>query len=305
VVEGTPDRLVVERTFSLATDPYLAEARVLGRRVVPASIAWEALAAAAELLLGAPVTGARALNLAGPLLLDGSSRLSVRVEAERTGPAAAQTTLYVLADGGAPRVRLAGEFSTAPAPAIAVPRDVARALDRRGQSRNGHAIAASAETALHLGETVAGCVWARSLSFCELVGGIRAESEDLFPAHPSPRFVLSPAVLECAFMLAGFGWYALARQSGLPADIERIALGRPVEPGEEVHCHVRLRASTPDTITADLLLVGADRAGLTALHGCRLVRADRLVDARQADAGDAVSWAQFCRTLQEPTRGNR
>jgi acyl transferase domain-containing protein/molybdopterin converting factor small subunit len=300
VIEKSASRLVVERLFAATTDYYLQDARVAGRACVPAAIAWEALAETAELLLGAPVTAASALKSAGPLFLDGDGRVQVRIEAERAGDGV-HATLFVRTDGGAPKVRCGAEFTAAAATPIAVARDVGRALDRRGQSRNGHAVTA-ADPGVQLGETLGGCVWARSLSFCELVGGIRADSEMLFEAVTAPRFVLAPAVLECAFMLAGFGWYALTRQSGIPVEVERIAIGRAPELDEEVLCHVKLRQGNGDTVSCDLVLLGADRVPLFELSGVKLMPVDRVVDMA-TNAPDAVSWTRFCQALQDRNGG--
>jgi hypothetical protein len=104
-------------------------------------------------------------------------------------------------------------------------------------------------------------------------------------------------------MLAGFGWYALAGQSGLPDHVDRIILGRPPLRDEEVLCHVRLRTSTSDSVTADLTLVGGDRELVLRVVGGRLVRIERLIDMAPKEGADAVSWAHFSRALQEPGGG--
>ena len=128
VVEHSASRLVVERLFAATSDYYLQESRVAGRACVPAALAWEALAEAAELLLGAPVTGAAALQSAGPIFLDADGRAEVRVEVERAADGSAHATLLVRSDGVA-KVRCGAELSAAAAAPIAVPRDVGRALD--------------------------------------------------------------------------------------------------------------------------------------------------------------------------------
>jgi hypothetical protein len=302
VVTRDDDRLVAQRLFAPLTDPYLRDSLVDGRPFVPSALAWEALAESAELLLGVPVGGATELRAAGPLFLDADGQLAVRLEAERAGDRVL-ATLFAEVAGGAPKVRFGAEFHAADGAQLVVPRDVARAIDRRGQNgRNGHAVAADGP--LQLGEALGGCVWARSLSFCELIGGIRAESEALFEPPRTPRFVLAPAVLECAFMLAGFGWYALTRQRGVPVGIEQLHVGRAPSEDEEVLCHVRLRASTTDGVFCDLYLLGADRTPLMQLRGLRMMRLERVVDM-ETERLDEVSWARFCQSLQDRVRGPR
>jgi acyl transferase domain-containing protein len=292
------DRLVATRTLSLETDRYLADAQLAGRRCVPSGMALEALAEAASLLLDAEVRTALDLKSAGPLLVGDRGECAIELEAVRVGEGRAQVTLYVLDAGSRRQVRFGGEFSASVAPAPATPRAVLRALDRRGQSRNGRALSGAQTGELHLGETIGGCVWARSLSFCEVIGGIRADDDRLFYGLDRPKLALGPALLECAFMLAGFGWYALAQAVGVPVDIEHIELGRAAEADEEVLCHVRLRGATSTTVTADLVLLGGDYQPIMSVRGCRLMQVDRMVDFSPEPDTATGSWAHFCRALK-------
>jgi hypothetical protein len=304
VLEESEGRVVVARVYSVETDAYLADAQLAGRRCVPAAMAWEAMAEAAELVLGgAQLTAAEELRCAGALLLDAGGRCDVVIEAVRSAPERAQVTLSMRGPRGVRQVRFGGEFTSARTPPAPVPRSALRSLDRRARERNGHTLSAAQDEQVQLGETLGGCVWARTVSFCELVGGIRAETDRLFYGVDTPRLALNPALLECALMLAGFGWYALAQQSGVPVDVERVELGQPADPDAELLCHVRLRATTPTTVTADLVVIDAEQRLVMAVRGCRLMLVERMVDVDAAKDEAGGSWARFCRALQGPAGG--
>jgi hypothetical protein len=311
VLERSPDRVVAARTFSLARDRWLRGSLLDHRHFVPAGIAWELLAEAASLLAapGTAIRGAQDLVARGPLHVDEEEgSCEVRVEAERTEGGLVRARL-VAAHDGADSVFHEGTFRLGGSSTHDAPPEVLAALDRRGHSRNAHQLA-GARDPLHLGETLAGCVWARSASFREMLGGIEVDPAALASLASSelatdverdepPQFVLEPAVLESAFSLAGFAWFALTGLAGLPEGLDRLELGRSPRPGEEMPCLVRLRGTTPSTVTADVTVLGDDRTLIAKLRGARLVCLERL--AATEDREEQVSLRRFFRAVQRPS----
>ena len=157
---------------------------------------------------------------------------------------------------------------------------------------------------LHLGEAIGGSVWARALSFCELIGGISVTDEALVSGSAEPAFVLSPSVFESGLMLTGFGWYSLTGLAGVINEIERVLLGRVPLPYEELSCHLRLRRSTPSSVTADLTILGEGFAPVMKMIGVRMVRLDALLlpprgDNKEEHPALGTSWESYRVLLED------
>jgi hypothetical protein len=313
VVERADGRLVADALFSSSRDRYLQGMRLAGRPSVPISMAWEALAEAAELLDSHRITSIVDLRSHRPLFLDERGERWVTVEATMLGPGRVRATLTSGEHEG-PMIHQEGIFLTGGSPEIDVPRNVTSALRAHSRAEPG----ALAFRPLHLGEALGGAVWARALSFCELIGGISAAEESLFMSHDvgssqqgalrlpgkaEPAFVLSPAVLESGLMFAGFGWYSLTGLVGVPVEIERTLLGREPLPHEELPCHLRLRRSTGTSMTADVTILGADGAAVIKMIGLRLMRLDVHLSprppGREEGLEESRSWDQYRAALEE------
>jgi acyl transferase domain-containing protein len=308
VFEHTADRVVVTRTFSLARDPWLRASVVGHRHAVPAGIAWELCAEAASMFgkSGAKVRAATDLVARGPLYVADGEACEVRIEAVRvhagaSGVQRVHARLLANDDGGL-AVFHEGVFELGVPTEAVAPAGALRAIDRRGQPRNAHQLSAARDP-VHLGETLAGCVWARSSSFREMTGGIEVDPFVLAPDAPDseagPQFVIAPGVLENAFALAGFAWFALTGLAGTPEALERLELGRAPLPSEELPCWVRLRESNASTVVADITVLGADRTLIAILRGARLGCLELPGDGSERE--ESVTWRRFFRAVQRPS----
>jgi malonyl CoA-acyl carrier protein transacylase len=311
------DRLVLERRFSLVEQPGLRDFMAAGERYVPASWCWSLLAEAAEVLLGAPVAQATGLGTAGLLVLarDPAEGVTVRIEARRESDGWVAGELVPLGEVSA---RCHARFSARPADGAVLddrPKQAwALALERRAA---GEREASGGGHGVHLAEIPGGSVWARPLSFCELVGGILPIHEpSLFQPEAErengpvrSRSWMAPVVLEGAAMLAGFAWYALAGVAGLPVGIEELVPGRSFvrgvggvgAEGEEVRCYVRLRQATSTEALADAHLNGGEGGLGLRLGGLRLMRAD-LLAGRAGAPPAAATLAEYGQALRGTPR---
>jgi acyl transferase domain-containing protein len=303
VVDHSPERLVADAHFSSARDRYLSGVRLAGRPCVPVSMAFEALAEAAELLDGHRVTSVVDLRSHRPLFLDERGERWVSVEATVLGPGRVRAELTSAGEQEGRTVYQEGIFLTGGAPDIDVPRNVTAALRYRpGAEHRGRA--PTFQHPLHLGEAMSGSVWARALSFCELIGGISVTDEALLSGSAEPAFVLSPSVFESGLMLAGFGWYSLTGLAGVVNEVERVLLGRVPLPYEELACHLRLRRSTPSSMTADLTILGDGGAPVMKMIGVRMVRLDALLlpppeDSKEVYPDAGTSWESYRVLLED------
>ncbi len=302
IIEQTADRVVATRIFGFARDPWLRASVVGHRHVVPAGVAWELCAEAASIFgQGMGVRGAIDLLARGPLYVADGETCEVRIEAVRvhaSSPGVRRVHARLFANDGDGFVVLhEGVFELGAPTGTAAPAGALRAIDRGGQPST------APRDPVHLGETLAGCVWARSSSFREMIGGIEVDSSvlttDASANEAGSQFVIAPGVLENAFALAGFAWFALTGMAGTPEALERLELGRAPLPSEELPCWVRLRESNASTVVADVTVLGADRSLVANLHGVRLRRPELPGDGTERE--ESVTWRRFFRAVQRPS----
>jgi enediyne polyketide synthase len=116
--------LICTARLSLATDPYLADYRVDGLPVLPPALVLEALAEAASVLAGRPLTNATSVRLESPIVIPATGDAELLIGARRNGTTI--TTVLRCGDSSFAVEHAAAEFSCdgpaeMPAPQAAKP----------------------------------------------------------------------------------------------------------------------------------------------------------------------------------------
>ena len=124
LVEYPGVELVAEAELDTGTDPYLAEHRLDGVQLLPAVLGIEAMAQAAEALLGAPPGSLEALELERPVTVPPDGKRTIRVAALCTGDGVVEAVIRsdesaFQADHFRARLRRAAPEGASPPPGIA------------------------------------------------------------------------------------------------------------------------------------------------------------------------------------------
>ncbi|HEY7509709.1 MAG TPA: SDR family NAD(P)-dependent oxidoreductase, partial [Vicinamibacteria bacterium] len=299
-----------EARFDAAFDParqgWLADHRIHGGVLVPATAYLEvALAAAAE-VLGPGACAVRDVVLSEPLAVPAGGRRDARVTVTRdAGGAAAVQVASLDPDGGEPEgVRVHASCALAP---------------EAGDRPAGEALAAlraRCATPLAVDEYY-GTLSRAGLDFGPAFRGLtalwRGDGEALAQVRrpaDAGAYRLHPALLDACLQPLGAlreGAGAGAEgQTCLPVALDALWSLAPAE--GDVWSHVRVRAPAgAATIVADVRVYGEDGALLAALDGLRLVAAspDLLRQAVEADAEDAlyeITWSEAPLAASPATR---
>ncbi|HET7695304.1 MAG TPA: SDR family NAD(P)-dependent oxidoreductase [Vicinamibacterales bacterium] len=288
--------IIFEGRIDPATLPFLADHRVFGSAVFPATGALEMAIAAAEEAFGAGTTAVEHLSIAEPLVLAEGERHIAQVVLTPDGAASGTFQFFSRPDGhgkGEAPWRLHATAAIKPQPAAA---PAGEALDAvRARCSQAQPVDAYYEllrgTGMDYGRSFQGItqLWrgrGEALAEIRLPDGV-AEG----------GFHLHPALADACFQILGAALPAEAAADPdavyLLVDIDRLARHGAAQPAWS---HVRVRdTGSSETLVADFRLFDAAGAVLADVSGLRLKRASRdaLRAAARAGAGDwfyRVAW---------------
>jgi NAD(P)-dependent dehydrogenase (short-subunit alcohol dehydrogenase family) len=292
VTHRTRDGVELERRLDVARDAFVAQHRLFGTPIVPATFGCEILAEAAlatspgfvvervdGVSIGVPVK----LHRGRAMLLRATARVEgdrgelrrVHVEAQSSlflhGTAIQQGRLHY---GGEVTLRRAG------AP-HGVPRVLQPTLEAAPRLRSFFHMV---EDPVGLGPLFCRAEWIR-VAGDEVRGEVRAPRQrDLTLGTAHPIWQLDPLVMDAAFQIAA-NWDGRTHgYVSVPMGVERITLGRERGRSEDGHVHARVvRVDDPDVLY-DVTVASADGDLLLDIRGLRLRRVTAAGAARPEEA---------------------
>jgi acyl transferase domain-containing protein len=289
-------QIIFEGRIDLASLPFLADHRVFGTAVFPATGALEMAIAAADEAFGAGSTTIEQLSIAEPLVLADGERHVAQVVLTPDGSASGTFQFFSRPDTKEKSDTAWRLHATATIKPRSTTTSSAETLDA-ARARCAQVEDVDAYYALLRGT---GMDYGRSFQGIARLWRGRSEAlaEIRLPEGVPPgAFRLHPALADACFQILGAALAADATADPeavyLLVDIDRLTLHAAEQPAWS---HVRVRpATSPETLVADFRLFDAAGNSLADVTGLRLKRASReaLRAATRVDAGDwlyRITW---------------
>ncbi len=285
VIERSDKRVVIERTFRVDHDQFLADHVYEGNAVVPGVMGFEMMAEAAS-LLGVSNTVFEQVGFDRAIKLHHGEPVRLTATAERTTKGAAivvESHRTSKTGRELQKQHFLAEVRDE-APAAASPKE----LDELGPWLEGPQRAELYRYYFHTGvfQVVDEIAYVGENA---VIGHGRVPTERFTRRHTNDTFVTDPMVREMAFQVAGFWGMSRNQMSYLPLGIERAEQFGVARPGSRVTLRCVVRDDAREhAIAFDIDALGEDGELLQRLHKVELIGHRKLTeDERPAELSEA------------------